>query len=222
MPDEPEVLGLLALMLLIDARRAARTTRRRRARPAGRPGPRALGRREDRGGPGARPPAAAPRPARPVPAPGGDQRRPQRPADRLAADRRALRPAAGLHADAGRRAQPRGRARRGRRARGPRWSSSTTSSSSGYHRFHAIRADLLRRLEPRRRGRARPTRRRSRAPRTPPSATSSPRGSVTDSSRPRHGRATPRAAATERLPRMDKPGGGQPGRGSSSCPGGSS
>ena len=43
MPDEPEVLGLLALMLLIDARRAARTDAGRRARAARRPGPRAAG-----------------------------------------------------------------------------------------------------------------------------------------------------------------------------------
>ena len=45
MPDEPEVLGLLALMLLIESRRAARTGRRRRAGPARRPGPRAAGTR---------------------------------------------------------------------------------------------------------------------------------------------------------------------------------
>ena len=39
MPDEPEALGLLALMLLHDARRAAPGRRRRRPRPARRPGP---------------------------------------------------------------------------------------------------------------------------------------------------------------------------------------
>ena len=43
MPDEAEVAGLLALMLLIESRRAARTTARRRPRAAGRPGPRAAG-----------------------------------------------------------------------------------------------------------------------------------------------------------------------------------
>ena len=43
MPDEPEVLGLLALMLLVDARRAARTTADGDARPARRPGPHAAG-----------------------------------------------------------------------------------------------------------------------------------------------------------------------------------
>ena len=34
---------------------------------------------------------------------------------------------------------------RGRRARRPRWRSSTRSTSSDYHLFHAVRADLLRR-----------------------------------------------------------------------------
>ena len=43
MPDEPEVHGLLALMLLNDARRDG-PVRRRRARAARRPGPLALGR----------------------------------------------------------------------------------------------------------------------------------------------------------------------------------
>ena len=38
MPDEPEVLGLLALMLLVESRRAARTTDGRRPRAAGRTG----------------------------------------------------------------------------------------------------------------------------------------------------------------------------------------
>ena len=47
MPDEPEVLGLLALMLLHDSRREARFARRR-ARAARRSGPLALGRGRDR------------------------------------------------------------------------------------------------------------------------------------------------------------------------------
>ena len=51
---EPEVWGLLALMLLIESRREARTTRRRRARAARRPGPRPLGPRPHRGGSGDR------------------------------------------------------------------------------------------------------------------------------------------------------------------------
>ena len=53
MPDEPEVHGLLALMLLHDARREARFARRR-ARAARRPGPRRCGTRS-------RSPPAAPR-----------------------------------------------------------------------------------------------------------------------------------------------------------------
>ena len=78
MPDEPEVLGLLALMLLVDARRASRTTA---------DGALVLLADQDRTlwdgdagrrGPGARPPLPAPRPARPLPAAGGDQRRAQR------------------------------------------------------------------------------------------------------------------------------------------------
>ena len=43
MPDEPEALGLLALMLLTDARRAARTTPDGALVPARRPGPGPLG-----------------------------------------------------------------------------------------------------------------------------------------------------------------------------------
>ncbi len=45
MPDEPEVLGLLALMLLHDSRRDARVDADGRARAAGGPGPRAAGTR---------------------------------------------------------------------------------------------------------------------------------------------------------------------------------
>ena len=43
LPDDAEVAGLLALMLLTDARRPARTGPRRRADPARRAGPHALG-----------------------------------------------------------------------------------------------------------------------------------------------------------------------------------
>ena len=90
MPDEPEVLGLLALMLLIESRRPAPHHPGRRAGAAGRPGPRPLGPRPDRRGPGARPALPAAQPARPVPDPGGDQRRPQRRADRGATDWRQI------------------------------------------------------------------------------------------------------------------------------------
>ena len=52
LPDEPEAIGLLALMLLHDARREARVGPDGRAGPARRPGSVALGRRPDRRGPG--------------------------------------------------------------------------------------------------------------------------------------------------------------------------
>ena len=99
MPDEPEVLGLLALMLLTESRaRPARTAdgalvlladQDRSLWDGG----------ADRRGAGARAALPAARRPGPVPAAGGDRRRAQRRAhrgrDRLAADRRALRPAAG-------------------------------------------------------------------------------------------------------------------------------
>ena len=113
MPDEPEVLGLLALMLLHDARRAARLD--------------AAGElvllddqdrslwddaqiEEGRGGARSRAAAAA---ARAVPAAGGDRVAPSRARGRLAADRRALRPARLPRALARGRAEPRRRGRDG-------------------------------------------------------------------------------------------------------------
>ena len=78
MPDEPEALGLLALMLLHDARREARHGARRRARPARGPGSLALGPAADRRGHArARAGALAPA-AGAVPAPGGDRGAPRR------------------------------------------------------------------------------------------------------------------------------------------------
>ena len=65
--------------------------------------------------------------------------------------------------------------RRGRRPGGGAGARRRPRASTRYHLFHAVRADLLRRLGPRRRGRARLRARRSRAPTTPPSATSSAR-----------------------------------------------
>ena len=134
MPDEPEVMGLLALMLLIESRRAARV------------GPdgdlvlladqdRApLGSRAHRRGPGHRAAVPAAQPARALPDPGGDQRRPQRRADRgrhrLAADPAAVRPAPVVRPEPGRGAQPRGRGGRGRRAGGGARASSTRSTST--------------------------------------------------------------------------------------------
>ena len=150
MPDEPEVLGLLALLLLTDARRAARAaadgslvllpdqdrSRWDRTRIA-----------EGQALVTTVPPAQH---ARSVPAPGGDQRGAQRRGDRrrhrLAPDPPALRPAAGARADPDRGAQPRRRrrrgARRGRRARRRR----RHRRLDDYHLFHATRADLLDRL----------------------------------------------------------------------------
>ncbi len=78
-PRDAEVAGLLALMLLHDARRAARTTDDGSLVPARRAGPLALGRRADRRGHrarGVRGDRAAP--ARTVRAAGGDRRRPRR------------------------------------------------------------------------------------------------------------------------------------------------
>ncbi len=61
MPDEPEVLGLLALLLLHDARRATPGGRGRRAGDAGGPGVRLDGRRRR----GRRPPGERPAPRTP-------------------------------------------------------------------------------------------------------------------------------------------------------------
>ncbi|MGY2003042.1 RNA polymerase sigma factor [Blastococcus sp. SYSU DS1024] len=120
-PDEPEVLGLLALMLFTEARRPARTS-------AG--GDLVLLADQDRSrwdraliaeGPGAGAAMPAAGPAGTLPAAGGDRRGARRRGDGrrngLAAGGRALRPAAGRHPQPGRGAQPR---RRRRRAGGPR------------------------------------------------------------------------------------------------------
>ena len=81
-PGDGEVAGLLALMLLTDARRPARTDADRAAGPAGRAGPLPLGRPAGRGGGGAGRPDAGPGPGRAVPAAGGDRRPARRGADR--------------------------------------------------------------------------------------------------------------------------------------------
>ena len=79
MPDEPEVTGLLALMLLTEARRPARTAP---DGDAGAAAPTRTARRWDRAliaeGQALVRQLPAPQPARAVPAPGGDQRRAQR------------------------------------------------------------------------------------------------------------------------------------------------
>ena len=122
LPDEEEVLGLLALMLLIHARRAARVDADGLLVRLGDQDRRAWDRTLHRGGPGHRPPLPAPQSSRTVPDPGGDQRGARRRADgrrdRLAPDRRALRSAARGGADADRRAQSRGGGGGGRRPGG--------------------------------------------------------------------------------------------------------
>ena len=75
MPDEPEVMGLLALLLLTDARRPARVARRRLARAARRPGPVAVGPFAHRRGAGLGARLPASQPARAVSDPGRDRRR---------------------------------------------------------------------------------------------------------------------------------------------------
>ena len=119
---EPEAIGLLALMLLHESRRAARTSPDGRAGPARRPGPLAAGiasrsRRARRWSSGrSRRAAFGPYTLQAaiaaVHAEAPDRRR-----DRLGADRRALRRAAAGRAVAGGRAEPR---RRGGDARRPR------------------------------------------------------------------------------------------------------
>ena len=117
MPDEPEVIGLLALLLLTESRRAARTApdgslvllpdqdRSRWDRELIAEGQTLVRACLRRNQPGA------------VPDPGGHQRRPQRRPDgrrhRLGPDPRPLRPAPGRHPDPGRGPEPGGRPGRG-------------------------------------------------------------------------------------------------------------
>ena len=98
MPADGEVAGLLALMLLTEARRAARVSAGGELVDPRRAGPRRLGPRADRRGPRAGPGAPRLRPgAGALPDPRRDQRRPhrrpRRPRHRLVAGHRALRPA---------------------------------------------------------------------------------------------------------------------------------
>ena len=111
MPDEPEVLGLLALMLLQDSRREARLDPDGRAGAPRGPGSRALEPGTDRRGPPRARPSSRAASARPVPAPGRDRRGARRGAP-LDGDRGALRPARGARPLARRPPQP----CRGRRA----------------------------------------------------------------------------------------------------------
>ena len=148
MPDEPEVMGLLALMLFGEYAAGRPHQPGRRPGAAGRPGPRPLGSGTHRRGPGHRPALLAAQPARSVPDTGRDRRGPQRRADRrrdgLGSDRAAVRPASGD------RAQPGGRPQPGRRRGRGRWTAPLAIVDGldldDYHMLHAIRADLLRRL----------------------------------------------------------------------------
>ena len=168
----PRCDGLLALMLLLEARRPARVRDGVTGHPR-RPGPHPLGRQPDRRGAHARPRLPGAEPARALPAAGRDQRRAhgraRRVDDRLVADRAALRPADGTRALADRGPQPGGRGRRARRARGgagrgrrPRPRRRTTPGTRPAPTCCAGSAG------PTLRGRR--TTRRSRWPATPPSA----------------------------------------------------
>ena len=94
LPDDGEVTGLLALMLLTDARRAARTGPYGDLVPMAEQDRNRWDAGRHRGGRGADHRRAAARPDRPLPAPGRDRRGPRRGAqrrgDRLAADHGAV------------------------------------------------------------------------------------------------------------------------------------
>ena len=97
-PEDTEVAGFLALMLLTDARRPARTGPRRGVDPHSGAKPEPLGRGADRGGSGAALRGLGPRVTRAVPVAGGHccgpRRSGQHRSHRLAADPRPLRTAA--------------------------------------------------------------------------------------------------------------------------------
>jgi DNA-directed RNA polymerase specialized sigma24 family protein len=120
-PQTGEVAGLLALMLLTDARRPGAAGRGGQARAPRRAGPGALGRRGHRGG--HRPARRHARrvPDRPLPGAGRDRRRARRGqagrGHRLAADPRPVRRALRAGARSGRHPQRDRRHRHGRRAR---------------------------------------------------------------------------------------------------------
>ena len=125
MPDEPEAGGLLALMLLHDARAWRAAGRFWRPGDSGGPGPFVVGRRRDQRGCRYFGGGAAVRAAGSVPDPGGHRRLPRdrahRGSHRLAADRRPVRAARCVPAHAGGGAEPRGRGGDGPRAFGRAW-----------------------------------------------------------------------------------------------------
>ena len=154
LPDEPEVAGLLALMLLTDARRATRVDDAGdlvlladQDREPVEPGPHRRGGRA-----GHRGAATLGRRARSLPAPGSHRRLPRHEPllrdHRLAPDRRALPPPRAASA----------LARRHRSTAPSRWPSATGRPRASllveaidgldtFHLWHAARADLLRRLD---------------------------------------------------------------------------
>jgi RNA polymerase sigma-70 factor (ECF subfamily) len=151
LPDDPEVLGLLALMLLHDSRRLARG-RKRRSRHARGAGTSALGLARDPRRPGAAGARFVVWGAGSVPGPGRHSGRTrQSPPGRghgLAADRRLLPRADGDVAGAGCGPEPR---RRGRHGLWPEHGLALIDELEedggleDYYLMHAARADLLRR-----------------------------------------------------------------------------
>ena len=150
MPDEPEVAGLLALLLLTESRRRTRFAADGSLVLLRRPGPRPLGPLPARRGSGDRARLPSAKPAGPVPAPGRHQRRPRRRElgrvpptghrfSRSTTNSWPRRPRRSSHSTA-----PSPSARSTGRRLPSRWS--TTLDLAGYHPFHATRADLLRRL----------------------------------------------------------------------------
>ena len=172
MPDEPEVHGLLAMMLLHDSRREARFRDGDLVLLADQDRG-AVGRRPDRAGAGGARPGARPARPRALRGAGGDRRAARRRADRLAPDRRPLRRARPPHRLAGGRAQP---GRRGRRGRGPARRGCAIidglDALDDYRYLHSTRGELLRRLGRDRRRRATPTAARWRSCTTTPSGAS--------------------------------------------------
>ncbi len=149
MPDEPEVAGLLALMLLIEARRPARTDADGALVLLADQDRSQWDQRADRRGPGDRAPVPAPRPARSLSDSGRDQRR---------ALGRADAPPRPTGSRSWRCMTSSGGSRRARSSRStgrsplPRWPGRRRRSACSraleldrYYLFHAIRADLLRR-----------------------------------------------------------------------------
>ena len=191
LPDDGEVAGLLALMLLTDARRAARTGADGTLIALADQDRSLWNRRLHRRGHGAHHRRARTRHPRPLPAAGGDRRRPRRGAGRaghrLAADPRPLRAAGPGGTQPDGHPQPRRRggdgrrsARRARAAR-PRWTATSawptttvsTPSARTCSRWPATTAQPARATAPRRGARraspssatSRPVRRGSAAPR---------------------------------------------------------